>query len=120
MPLKVAATLTALVLGLTPDVGGAANGAERPILTLVATAPLTVSGRGFGAGEVVRLVVATAGARGGRTAIASAKGVLRMRFDLGVPRCAELTVRAIGSHGSRAVLHRGAACKPPKPDRGKP
>jgi len=120
MPTTVAAVLAALVLGLSADAAATGNRTDRPSLKLAGTAPLGVEGRGFAAGEVVRLVAVTAELRGARTAIASAKGLLRIRFELRVSRCAELTVRAVGSLGSRAVLHRGGACTSPKPDRGKP
>jgi len=121
MPTAVAAVLAALVLGLATDAHAISALTGRPVLKLAGTAPLGIVGRGFAPGEVVRLVAVMGEQRGARTAIASARGFWRIRFELRVPRCAEVTVRAVGSLGSRAVLHRGGgACKSPKPGRGKP
>ena len=122
MPTAAAAALATLALGLTVNAGARELRAgepvrARPLLQLKAIAPLEIAGQGFGSGEVVRLVVVTEGLQRTRTAIASAKGALRMRFELRVERCAELTVRAAGSLGSRAVLRRSSSCaraKPPK------
>lgn len=114
MPTSVAAVLTSLFLGLTAGAEATSSRTRLPILKLAGAAPLAIEGRGFAAGEVVRLVAETRELRRTRTVIASVKGSLRIRFELRLPRCAELTVRATGSLGSRAVLHR-SACKRPKP-----
>ncbi len=122
MPTSIAAALATLVLGLTGHAdaralrpGDPARG--RPLLQLRTVAPLEVVGQGFGSGEVVRLVVVTVRLERTRTAIASSKGRLTMRFDLSVKPCAQVTVRAAGSLGSRAVLRRSTSCErggPPK------
>ena len=125
MPTAVAAVLATLVLGATRHADARAlragePGRARPLLQIKTFAPLEIVGQGFGSGEVVRLVVATAVRERTRTAIASAKGRLTMRFELSVERCAELTVRAAGSLGSRALLHHSSSCaraKPPKEPR---
>ncbi|MBA2296747.1 MAG: hypothetical protein H0W14_01760 [Actinobacteria bacterium] len=100
------ALLAALVLGLP-----ASAATERPILRLAATAPLAVEGRGFVGAENVQLVAVGARAQQTRTVVASKKGRLRVRFQLRARRCEEVTVRAVGSLGSRAVLHREGDCK---------
>ena len=129
MPIAVAAVFITLVLGLTAnadarDLRVGDPGRARPLLELEGTAPLEIAGRGFGSGEVVRLVAVTDGLQRTRTAIASAKGRLTMRFELRVRRCVELTVRAVGSLGSRAVLRRVESCgqveRPKKPRNSKP
>ena len=115
MPTAVAAAITTLVLGLTVhadarELRPGEPARVRPLLQVRTVAPLEIAGQGFGSGEVVRLVVVTGRLERTRTAIASAKGRLTMRFDLSVTRCAELTVRAAGSLGSRAVLRRSNSC----------
>jgi hypothetical protein len=111
MPAAAAAVLSTLVLGLSAAAGTASAGTPRPILQLRATAPLSIEGRGFAAGELVQIVSVAAGTQQTRAAVASKQGRLRVRFVLHVGRCADLTVRAVGSLGSRAVLRRAAACK---------
>ena len=115
MPTAVAAALATLVLGLTAhadarELRPGEPARARPMLQLRTVAPLEVVGQGFGSGEVVRLVVVTERLERTRTAIASAKGRLTMGFDLSVKRCAELTIRAAGSLGSRAMLRRSSSC----------
>ena len=94
-----AAALLALVLALP------AWGAEpRPVLKLNDLAPVTVEGRGFAPRERVVLTVSALGAQRARTVLASRDGRFRSRFTLRLGRCAELTVRARGSRGHRAIL----------------
>jgi hypothetical protein len=81
-------------------------------LAVVDSAPLTVQGTRFQAGERVKLVVSRsaslsrfvrAGARGGFTAI----------FTVSLSRCDPLLVRAIGARGSRATIDlTQTACAP--------
>ena len=113
MQTAAAAAIVALVLGLTAGSDAARTPEARAILAVAAPTPLAIEGRGFGVGEVVRLVARAGGIQSARTAIASAKGRFRIGFDLRVDRCADLTVRATGSQGSRAVLYRPGACKRP-------
>lgn len=94
-----AAALLALVLALP------AWGAEpRPTLKLKDLSPLTVEGRGFGPRERVVLSASALGAQRARTARATRDGRFVVRFTLRLGRCAELTVRARGSLGHRAIL----------------
>lgn len=122
MQTAAAAALTMLVLGLTAGADASRMPEPRATLAVAATTPLAIEGRGFGVGEVVRLVARSRGAHGTRTAIASSRGRLRIGFDLRIERCAELLVQATGSQGSRAALQRRDTCKqpkPPKPERQK-
>ncbi|MEJ7567100.1 MAG: hypothetical protein WKF41_02440 [Gaiellaceae bacterium] len=114
-----AAMLAALVLGPTAGAVSTDAGTTRPILQLRATAPLSVEGRGFVFGESIRVVAVTTGAQQTRTATASKLRRLKVRFALRLGRCAEATVRAVGSLGSRTVLRRDGACKKPEPKKPK-
>ena len=95
-----AAALLALVLALP------AWGADprRATLKLKDLTPLTVEGRGFGARERVVLSVSVLGAQRVRTVAANREGRFASRFALRLGVCAELTVRARGAQGHRAIL----------------
>jgi hypothetical protein len=91
----VVVALVALGIGAPDETQALA--AARPTLTVMATEPLGVSGRGFKAGE--RVIVSTSGKR--RSVTANAAGRFVVRFS-GL-RCALGPIRAVGSKGSRAV-----------------
>lgn len=115
MHTAAAAALTALVLGLTAGADATRMPEPRATLAVVTTSPLAIEGRGFGVGEVVRLIARSKSVQGARTAISSSRGRLRIGFDLRIEGCSELSVRAAGSQGSRAALQRSDTCKQPKP-----
>jgi hypothetical protein len=100
---------------------GAAATPRRATLTLESRSPLVVRGLGFGRAERVAVVANQPGrqqilsltARGGRFT-----ATFTQTFD----RCTPLTVRALGSLGSRAILQLERACDRPKekpPGRGR-
>lgn len=91
--------------------------AAAPTLRMIARNPLTVAGAGFKAGEKV---VVTANRRGTRRAVATSAGRFRVRFAVTAgTSCEALSVRAVGSRGTRAtlVVSRPAGCgvTPPAP-----
>ncbi len=45
---------------------------------------------------------------------AKPNGRFSTRFELRVAKCAELTIRAVGNRGSRAILQKTSTCKQPK------
>jgi hypothetical protein len=102
----VAAVAIALALAL-PSWGARPRHAS---LQLASRSPLAVQGRGFGAGEAVSLTAATAGAIRTIRVHASGNGRFRARFELRLPRCGQLVVRAVGALGSRAVLQVEPGC----------
>jgi hypothetical protein len=100
-----AAALAVLVLALP----GWSAGPRRATLLLRQTSPLVVRGEGFGVREQVA-VTATGTDRTFATVRATKSGRFTARFRLRVGRCTELTVRAVGSQGSRAILQREPGC----------
>jgi hypothetical protein len=104
-----AAVVLALVLAV-PAWGGKPR---RPSLQLRSIDPVVVTGRGFASGEPVLLT-----ARSGTTGrvvplVVKRNGTFTARFRLHLGRCALLTVRAVGTRGSRAILKVDPNC--PKP-----
>jgi hypothetical protein len=101
-----------VVLGCsTGSAVGRSTPSSKPSLQLVRTAPMTVRGRGFRAGERVSL---TLGAGRRATARADRRGSFVASFEAGSSRCERVRVVAVGSHGSRAVLKMlpAPACMP--------
>jgi hypothetical protein len=99
-----AAALAVLVLALP----GWSAGPRRATLLLRQTSPLVVRGEGFGVREQVAVTAGTD--RTFATVRATKSGRFTARFRLRVGRCTELTVRAVGSQGSRAILQREPGC----------
>jgi hypothetical protein len=99
-----AAALAVLVLALP----GWSAGPRRATLLLRQTSPLVVRGEGFGVREQVAVTAGTD--RTVATVRATKSGRFTARFRLRVGRCTELTVRAVGSQGSRAILQREPGC----------
>ena len=98
----------ALALAVLPP--APVNATRRPALTLVKTNPLQVRASGFHSGESVNLTVRAQG-----VAHANATAGPDGRFSTTIPgatvsRCGPLAVRATGSDGSRAELHRITRC----------
>ena len=102
-----AAVILALALALALPAQGAK---PRPALKLAAAAPLTVSGKGFAAGEPVLLTAVFAGKRRFAGPVARRNGSFTARFNARITTCTKLVVRAIGGRGSRAVLQTKVAC----------
>lgn len=99
--MRVAATLllSSLLLAATPALG-AGRCAK---LTLADTAPLTVKGTRFQAGERVKLVVSRSVSIS-RVVRAGARGGFTVKFSVNLDRCGPLLIRAIGARGSRATV----------------
>jgi hypothetical protein len=85
---------------------------RRATLKLGSVAPLVVRGVDFGAGERVAVVASLQGAQEIVNTKARRNGRFTATFKLGIQRCVPLTVRAIGSLGSRAILQRAPGCSP--------
>ena len=92
--------------------GAAAAPTKRPTLVLTDLQPLVVTGKGFRAGERVRLIV-SANRVVERTVRAGARGGFRAAFRLSIGRCDAVVVQAFGGRGSRAhVDMTQTACAP--------
>ena len=104
-------TAAAAVLVLVLVLPAAAAQPRRATLKLAALAPLTVQGRGFGKGERVALTASASNAQRLRSIDARRNGSFTARFDLRLNRCAQLTVRAVGARGSRAILQVEPGCE---------
>jgi hypothetical protein len=103
----------ALVLALP------ASGAlpRRASLELRSTDPVVVLGRGFGPREPVLVTASARNVRRIVPLIARRDGTFSARFDLRLGRCTPLTVRAVGTRGSRAILQAEPGCRTPVKDR---
>ncbi|HUQ22275.1 MAG TPA: hypothetical protein VM049_04605 [Gaiellaceae bacterium] len=106
-----AAAVLVLVLALPT----AAAQPRRATLELGTLAPLTIRGRGFGRSERVALTASAPNAQRKVSVLARPSGSFTARFELGVSRCTSLTVRAVGTRGSRAILQLEPGCKEKKP-----
>ena len=103
-----AAAVLVLVLAL-PAV---AAPPKRAALKLESLAPLVVSGKHFGKREPVILTYRASDlTRRVRAVRATQAGSFRSAFDVRIGRCDVFTVRAVGLHGSRAVLQVDPRCK---------
>ena len=103
-----AAAVLVLVLAL-PAV---AAPPKRAALKLESRSPLVVSGKHFGTREPVILTyLASDLTRRVRAVRSTRAGSFRRAFDVRVGRCDAFTVRAVGLHGSRAVLQVDPRCK---------
>ena len=91
-----------LVLALVAPAGAAET--RRATLALKTLAPLVVEGRGFIPRERVVMTANGSGARRILTIVSGRDGRFRARFRLSLGRCTELTVKAVGARGSRAIL----------------
>jgi hypothetical protein len=87
---------------------------RRASLELRATDPVVVLGRGFAPREPV-LLTATAGSiQRIVPLIARPNGTFKARFRLRLGRCARVTVLAVGTRGSRAILQFDPGCRRPR------
>jgi hypothetical protein len=112
-------TAAAVVLALVLTVPAWGASPRRPSLELRSIDPVVVTGRGFASGEPV-LLTARAGNTGRAVpVVAKRDGTFKARFRLNLGPCARLTVRAVGTRGSRAILKVDPDCpKLPRNERG--
>jgi hypothetical protein len=105
-----AAAAVGLVLVLALPAWGAQP--RRATLELRSTKPVTVQGRGFAPREPV-LVTARAGStQRAVPLIARRNGTFTARFrEMRLSRCVPVTIRAVGTRGSRAILQVEPGCK---------
>jgi hypothetical protein len=104
--------LAALTTCASAAVALEADATSRPTLALTDLQPLVVTGKGFRAGERVRLIV-SANRVVERTVRASASGQFRVAFRLWIGRCDAVVVQAFGGRGSRAHVDvTQTACAP--------
>ena len=106
-----AAAILMLVLALPAT----AAQPKRATLKLAGVAPLVVQGRGFGKGERVVLTAAAPNLQRTLGVVARRNGAFTARFRVRLGRCTPLTVRAVGTLGTRAILQLEPGCK----DRGR-
>lgn len=92
---------------------GSAASPRRATLKLASVSPLVVRGHDFGRRERVAVVASQPGMQQ-IVNVTARQGRFAAPFTLVVERCTTLTVRAIGSLGSRAILQRDTGCRPPK------
>jgi len=87
---------------------------KRASLELRSTNPVVVLGRGFAPREPV-LLTATAGKiQRIVPLIARPNGTFKARFRLHLGRCAPVTILAVGTRGSRAILQVEPGCRRPR------
>ena len=104
--------VVAAVLVLVIALPAMAASPRRAALTLESLAPLVVTGKHFGDREPVILTYLAADLTRRVSAVRSTRrGSFRSTFGFRVERCDAFTVRAIGLHGSRAVLQVDPSCK---------
>jgi hypothetical protein len=86
---------------------------RRASLELRSTSPVVVLGRGFASREPI-LLTATAGSiQRIVPVIARRNGSFKARFRLRLGRCAPVTILAVGTRGSRAILQVEPGCRRP-------
>ena len=81
-------------------------------LKLGSLAPLVVQGSGFRPREGILLTVTIGTRRRFAGPIARQNGTFVARFDVRITSCTNLTVRAIGARGTRAILKARPECEP--------
>ena len=110
--MRVAAAVVALVLVLALPAFGAQP--RRASLQLRSTDPVVVLGRGFAPREPVLLTATTGTIKRIVPLIARRNGTFKARFRLSLDRCAPVTVLAVGTRGSRAILQYEPDCRRPR------
>jgi hypothetical protein len=108
-------------VALTLALPGAAAPPRRATLKLDSVSPLVVRGVGFGRAEQVAVVANQPGTQQ-IVNLTARQGRFTATFTQTFDRCTALTVRAIGSLGSRAILRLERVCDRPKdkpPARGR-
>ena len=102
----VAAVIAALGTWVAVVAAFPAESTRRPSLALADEAPLVVAGRGFKAGERVRVVASPARGRYRKTVSVNSRGRFTVRFASADASCGPLFVAAVGTEGSRASWRR--------------
>jgi hypothetical protein len=87
---------------------------RRAALELRSTDPVVVLGRGFAPREPVLLTATTGSIRRIVPLIARRNGTFTARFRLHLGRCSPVTVLAVGTRGSRAILQFEPGCRRPR------
>jgi hypothetical protein len=87
---------------------------RRASLELRSTDPVVVHGRGFAPREPILVTARAGNARRVVPLVARRNGTFRARFNLRLGPCAPLTIRAIGTRGSRAILQVEPGCDSPR------
>jgi hypothetical protein len=105
---------SAVAFAIACGIGAAAGGPElgvvsKPRLLVAELQPLTVRGMSFKPRERVTVTL-DGGRRGVERVQANRLGRFTARFEVQVARCRTVTVRAVGSQGSRVVY------QVPRPD----
>jgi hypothetical protein len=83
---------------------------RRASLELRSTNPVVVLGRGFASREPVLVTASAGNARRVIPLVTRRNGTFTARFKLRLGRCTPLTVRAVGTRGSRAILQLEPGC----------
>jgi hypothetical protein len=95
----LAALVVSATLAITGS-GGSTEQARRGKLEQISGEPLTLRGRGFVAGEKVRVSASASGAKESRTAKANGAGSFTVAFSK-IDACNGATVSAVGNKGTR-------------------
>ncbi len=117
--MRVAAAAALMLVFALPAAGAPAR--RSAALNLEALAPLVVSGKRFGARELVLLTYLAADSTRREVDVRSQRnGSFKASFGLRLDRCAVFTVHAAGTRGSRAVLQVESGCERHKRARERP
>jgi hypothetical protein len=109
-----AAAVVGVLLGLVLALPAFGAQPKRAALKLQSTDPVVVLGRGFVSREPV-LLTATAGTiQRIVPLVARRNGTFKARFRLRLQPCARVTVLAVGTRGSRAILQFDPGCRRPR------
>jgi len=87
---------------------------RRATLELRSTNPVVVVGRGFVSREPVLLTATSGSTQRIVPLIARRNGTFKARFRLQLGRCASVSVLAVGTRGSRAILQVDRGCRRPR------
>jgi len=87
---------------------------KRASLQLRSTNPVVVVGRGFTAREPVLLTATAGSVQRIVPLIARRNGSFKARFRMRLGRCEPVTVVAVGTRGSRAILQVEPGCRRPR------
>jgi hypothetical protein len=106
--MRVAAAIGLALVLVLPAWGGQPR---RASLELRSTNPIVVLGRGFAPREPILVTAIAPSAQRIVPLVARRNGTFKARFKLRLRRCEPLTVRAIGTRGSHAILQAEPGCR---------